>query len=166
MNVWLFLLLKIQMWTIWCFKWVTNPLLLYHVKLCCTILLIKLHECLAGKMLTFSMKILTSVISLSNFLLAAGDTIQIDDTTIYSIGPRVKTFSDWLLQVMVLGNLETIFPAATREYAPFVEELWNDAAIQATYGRRNELEMLPRAAAYFLDRVRHALSSLSLVSKT
>lgn len=112
------------------------------------------------------MKILTSVISLSNFLLAAGDTIQIDDTTIYSIGPRVKAFSDWLLQVMVLGNLETIFPAATREYAPFVEELWNDAAIQATYGRRNELEMLPRAAAYFLDRVRHALSSLSLVSKT
>ncbi|XP_059434767.1 extra-large guanine nucleotide-binding protein 1-like isoform X1 [Corylus avellana] len=83
---------------------------------------------------------------------ATGDTSQIDDTTIYSVGPRVKAFSDWLIQAMVLGNLETIFPAATREYAPFVEQLWNDPAIQATYGRRNELEMLPRAATYFLDR--------------
>ncbi|KAE8008440.1 hypothetical protein FH972_004953 [Carpinus fangiana] len=82
----------------------------------------------------------------------SGDTSQIDDTTIYSVGPRVKAFSDWLLQVMVLGNLETIFPADTGEYAPFVEQLWNDPAIQATYGRRNELEMLPRAATYFLDR--------------
>lgn len=66
----------------------------------------------------------------------------------------MKAFSDWLIQAMVLGNLETIFPAATREYAPFVAQLWNDPAIQATYGRRNELEMLPRAATYFLDRVR------------
>ncbi|KAF5443998.1 hypothetical protein F2P56_036506, partial [Juglans regia] len=77
------------------------------------------------------------------------DTCLIDDKTIYSIGPRVKAFSDRLLQVLVLGNLE---PAATSEYAPFIEELWGDAAIQATYNRRNELEMLTKAATYFLDR--------------
>lgn len=60
---------------------------------------------------------------------------------------------------MASGNLEAIFPTATREYAQFVEDLWNDAAIQATYNRRNELEMLPRAATYFLNRV----SSCSMI---
>ncbi|KAF3960338.1 hypothetical protein CMV_014943 [Castanea mollissima] len=82
----------------------------------------------------------------------SGDTIQIDDTTIYSVGTRVRAFSDWLLQVLLSDNLEAVFPSASCEYASFIEEMWKDAAIQATYNRRNELQMLPREATYFLDQ--------------
>ncbi|KAF3960335.1 hypothetical protein CMV_014940 [Castanea mollissima] len=81
-----------------------------------------------------------------------GDTIQIDDTTIYSVGTRVRAFSDWLLQVLLSDNLEAVFSSASCEYASFIEEMWKDAAIQATYNRRNELQMLPRVATYFLDQ--------------
>ena len=87
-------------------------------------------------------------------LFAAGSTGKISETTIYSISPRLQAFSDWLLKYMVSGNLDTIFPDVIHNYGPLVEELWSDAAIQATNNRRNELKMLPRSATYFLDRVR------------
>uniref|UniRef100_A0A2P2IHG8 GTP-binding protein alpha subunit gna n=1 Tax=Rhizophora mucronata TaxID=61149 RepID=A0A2P2IHG8_RHIMU len=81
------------------------------------------------------------------------DTVdQINDENIYSIAPRLKSFSDWLVNVMVSGNLESMFPDFACDYGPFVEDLWKDAAIQATYDRRNELGLLPRFASYFLEQ--------------
>lgn len=83
-----------------------------------------------------------------------GSTGGEGEQNIYSICPRLKAFSDWLLKVMVSGNLEAIFPASAREYAPLIEEMWSSTAIQAAYKRRSELEMLPSVAGYFLERVR------------
>ncbi|CAI9769918.1 unnamed protein product [Fraxinus pennsylvanica] len=77
---------------------------------------------------------------------------EVDEQNMYSISPRLKAFSDWLLQVMVSGNLEAVFPGATQEYAPLVEELWKNKTFQATYKRRNELHKLPQMANHFLDR--------------
>ncbi|XP_056160762.1 extra-large guanine nucleotide-binding protein 1-like [Syzygium oleosum] len=70
----------------------------------------------------------------------------------YSMGSKLKAFSDWLLKVIASGNLEAIVLSASHEFSPLIEELWEDEAIQATYNRRNELEKLPRVATYFLNR--------------
>ncbi|KAI7986061.1 Extra-large guanine nucleotide-binding protein 1 [Camellia lanceoleosa] len=59
------------------------------------------------------------------------------------------------------GSSEAIFPAATWEYAPLVQELWNNSTIQVTYSRRSELELLPSVDSCFLKRMRRGILRIS-----
>lgn len=72
---------------------------------------------------------------------------------LYSVNQKIKQFSDWLLDIMAAGDIDTYFPTSAREHASFIDEIWKDPAIQETYKRREELQVLPDVAKYFLDRV-------------
>ncbi|KAG8367049.1 hypothetical protein BUALT_Bualt16G0032000 [Buddleja alternifolia] len=75
-----------------------------------------------------------------------------DEESIYSFGPRLKAFSDWLLHTMPSDSSDVFSASLIQASAPLVVELWSNPSFQETLNRRSELEGLPSVANYFLKR--------------
>jgi hypothetical protein len=75
--------------------------------------------------------------------------------SVFAMEARLKQVSDRFLEKMAAESLESGFPSSsyTQEFAPIVEELWNNPAIKAVYDRRADLYSLPNVTSYYLDRV-------------
>ncbi|GER53776.1 guanine nucleotide-binding protein alpha-2subunit [Striga asiatica] len=67
---------------------------------------------------------------------------------IYSVNQKINDFSDWLLNIIFTGDIDTFFPST----APKLYEIWENPAIQETYKRLQELQLLTDIAKYFLDK--------------
>ncbi|CAA0831779.1 Extra-large guanine nucleotide-binding protein 3 [Striga hermonthica] len=73
---------------------------------------------------------------------------------IYSVNQKIIDFSDRLVDIISTGDIDTFLPAT----APELYEIWENPAIQETYKRLQELELLTDIAKYFLDKVLEILS--------
>lgn len=77
-------------------------------------------------------------------------TIRPTTDNIYRLDPSMKQLSDWFMESIVHGNLEsTISPSSAHK----IEQLWLSSAVQATFQRRSEFPVLPDLASVFLKRV-------------
>ncbi|XP_024377731.1 extra-large guanine nucleotide-binding protein 3 isoform X2 [Physcomitrium patens] len=75
---------------------------------------------------------------------------------IYRLEPNLKELSDWFMDNMVCGNLESMSTSTSahlQDHASKIEQLWLSSAVQATFQRRSELPFLPDLASFFLNRV-------------
>ncbi|CAM6125888.1 unnamed protein product [Calypogeia fissa] len=71
----------------------------------------------------------------------------------YALDGRLKQQAEWFSEMLAEGSFDIFISTSSTEYPLLVDELWRDPAIQATHKRRDDLNSLPDAAEYFLDKV-------------